>query len=152
MYKEQTIAAEPAIGQEEEVYALDCSFQPLAAPPVSPRKAGFQLPRGVWTTMLTCYATFFAALFAATGGSGTARFAIAICVLYTAVYFGVARICARQAGVESRSPLEQGKSLPTWTGPMDRKGVYGQILIVPLTVALFGIGALAIIVFTSTSA
>ena len=67
-------------------------------------------------------------------------FSIVISVLYTAMFFGVARVLARQGGPDARSPLLRGAPLPTWCGPMDRTAVYGQILIVPLAVALFGFG------------
>lgn len=146
MFEQRSIVAEREAVLEAELQPLESLLQPLAAPPVPPQNAGFQLPRGVWTAMLSCYAVFFAAIFAATGGSGAARFAIVISVLYTAVYFGVARIGARQAGRETKSPLEQGKMLNTWTGLMDRRAVYSQILIVPLAVALFGVGILIITV------
>ncbi len=147
MFEERSIVAEREAVLEAELQPLESILQPLAAAPVAPKNAGFQLPREVWTAMLACYAVFFAAIFAATGGSGAARFAIVVSALYTAVYFGVARIGARQAGKETESPLEQGKMLDTWTGLMDKRAVYGQILIVPLAVALFSVGILIICLF-----
>ncbi|MDG5748472.1 hypothetical protein P8Q88_09780 [Qipengyuania sp. XHP0207] len=81
----------------------------------------------------------------ATGGSTAARFANVISVLYTTMYFGVARLGARQAGREETSPLDCGGKLRTWTGPMDRKAVVTQVLVVPATVSLFGIGILIIV-------
>ncbi|PKP95814.1 MAG: hypothetical protein CVT75_00170 [Alphaproteobacteria bacterium HGW-Alphaproteobacteria-14] len=147
MFEQQSIVAEREADLEAELQPLDSILQPLAAPPVAPQNPGFQLPRGVWAAMLSCYAVFFATIFAATGDSVSARFAIVISVLYTAVYFGVARIGARQAGQEAKSPLEQGKMLDTWTGLMDKTAVYGQILIVPFAVALFGVAILIITVF-----
>jgi len=130
-------AADPA-EHEVELQALDGMFQPLAAPVPEPHK-GFELPRSVWSTILACYAVFFAAISLATGGSGHARFAIVVSIIYTAIYFGVARIGARQAGPEAPSPLERGKPLDTWTGLMDSTAVHGQVLIVPIAIALFGI-------------
>ncbi|WP_417818901.1 hypothetical protein [Tritonibacter scottomollicae] len=147
MFEQRAIVAERATELDVEVEALEHTLQPLAAAPVAPRNAGYQLPRGVWTAMLACYAVFFGAIAIATGGSGPARFAIVVSVLYTMVYFGVARIGARQAGAEDKSPLDQGKMLDTWTGLMDKKAVYGQILIVPLAVAFFGLGILVITTF-----
>jgi hypothetical protein len=152
MFEQRSILAEREADLETELQPLESILHPLAAPPVAPQNAGFQLPRGVWTAMLSCYAVFFAAVFAATGGSSAARFAIVVSVLYTAVYFGVARIGARQAGREATSPLEQGQMLDTWTGLMDKRAVYGQILIVPLAVALFGIGILLITVLIGIGA
>ncbi len=144
MFEHQSIVADRATDFEAEVYALEQTLQPLAAAPVPPRNPGFQFPRRVWLAMFACYAIFFLAIAAATGGSGHARFAIIISVLYAAVYFGVARIGARQAGPEDISPLDQGKMLDTFTGLMDKRAVYGQVLIVPLAVALFGMAILVI--------
>jgi len=148
MFEHNQIVADSDAELHSELHALESAFQPLAAPPVAPNK-GFELPQSVWFAMLGAYAVFFAAIAAATGGSGPARFAIVISVLYTAIYFGVARIGARQAGPEAPSPLDRGQKLPTWTGPMDAKSVYGQVLIVPFAVALFGLG---ILVITATMA
>jgi hypothetical protein len=112
---------------------------PLPAP-AQPEARRFELPRSVWAGMFASYAVFFAAITLATGAGGRAIFAIVISVLYTVMYFGLARVIARQAGPDGRSPLLRGEPLPTWCGPMDAKAVYGQILVVPLAVALFGIG------------
>lgn len=124
-------------------YAPDAATM-LVPPPepviVAAAYPGFQLPRSVWMGMLGCYAVFFIAIAIATGGSGPARFAIIVSILYTAMYFGTARLVARQAGREARSPISKGDVLQTWCGPMDRKAVFGQILIVPAAVAIFGIG------------
>lgn len=144
MFEQQSIIAEHETDLEAEVHALDNVLQSLTSAPVAPKNAGFQLPRSVWMAMLGCYATFFAAIALATGGSGAARFAIIVSVLYTGMYFGLARIGARQAGPEGKSPLALGKKLDTWTGLMDKKAVYGQILIVPIAVALFGVAILVI--------
>lgn len=144
MFEHQSIVADRGTDFEAEVYALEQTLQPLAAAPVPPRNPGFQFPRRVWLAMFACYGTFFLGIAAATGGSGYARFAIVISVLYTVIYFGVARIGARQAGPEDISPLDRGKMLDTWTGLMDKRAVYGQVLIVPLAVALFGIAILVI--------
>lgn len=108
---------------------------------------GFELPRSVWISMLGCYAVFFIAIAIATGGSGSARFAIVVSVLFTTMYFGTARVAARQAGREACSPLERGEDLQTWCGPMERTTVYGQILVVPAAIALFGIGIAVIRAF-----
>ncbi|KEO90450.1 hypothetical protein EH31_10200 [Erythrobacter longus] len=144
MFEQQTIIAERDADFDVELHAMDNAFQPLTAANAAPDNAGFELPRAVWTSMFACYAVFFGAIAMATGGSGAARFAIVISVLYTIIYFGVARIASLQAGPEARSPLEQGGMLDTWTGLMDKRAVYGQVLIVPIAVALFGISILII--------
>ena len=145
MFEQQTLIAESEVCAEAEVRALEGLLQPLSVAPVAPANAGFQLPARVWQIMLSCYGIFFFAIFLATGGSTAARFAIVVSVLYTAMYFGVARLGARQAGREETSPLDCGGKLPTWTGPMDRKAVFAQVLVVPATVSLFGIGILIIV-------
>lgn len=147
MYKEHGFVAAEQPDAATELEALDSAFQIHAAPPVAPANHGFQLPRRLWMTMLGCYAVFFGALAVATGASGAARFAIVVSVLYTLVFFGVARIGARQAGAEERSPLDRGKALQTWTGPMDAKAVYGQVLIVPMAVAGFAVAISVIAAF-----
>lgn len=107
--------------------------------PAQPEARRFELPAALWLAMLACYATFFTAIAVATGGSGQALFAIAVSVLYTAMYFGTAGVLAAVAGPEARSPLSRGRPLPTWTGPMKAAAVWAQVLIVPFCVAVFGI-------------
>lgn len=119
--------------------------RPAASLPRSTGNPGYQLPARVWGTMLACYGIFFLAIFAATGSSGHARFAIIVSVLYTAMYFGVARIIAKIGGQEARSPLDRGQSLQTDTGPMNKGAVYSQVLIVPMVLVLFGVGMAVII-------
>ncbi|MCB2067072.1 MAG: hypothetical protein KDE15_10590 [Erythrobacter sp.] len=130
---------------EHELAALEAQALVAVVAPPAPAQPGFQLPRRVWVAMLGSYATFFLFIALATGGSGHARFAIVVSVLYTAIFFGVARIGARQAGVESRSPLDQGQPLQTWTGPMSKSSVYAQILVVPMAIAFFAV-AVALVV------
>lgn len=113
---------------------------PAGVAPAQPEARRFELPASVWVGMLASYAVFFLAITLATGGSARAIFAIVISLLYTAMYFGLARVIARQAGPDARSPLLRGEALPTWCGPMDAQAVYGQILVVPMAVALFGVG------------
>lgn len=108
-------------------------------------KPGYQFPPRIWGLMLASYAVFFVAILAATGGSGHARFAIVISILYTVMFFGLARIGAGIGGREDASPLDRGHSLQTWTGPMDSKSAHAQVLVVPVVIALFGIGIAAII-------
>jgi len=106
---------------------------------VRPEHSDFELPSWIWGVMLGGYATFFAGLFAATAGAGRAVFAIVISVLYTAMFFGTARILAgvdgRRVGAFNRS----GGKLNTWTGPMDIGSVAGQVLTIPLLLGFFGI-------------
>lgn len=146
MFENQTIIADHDAELEGELHALEGAVLPLSSPPIAPTNKGFELPRNVWGLMIAFYAIFFVAISFATGGSGPARFAITVSVLYTVMYFGLARIGARQAGPEERSPLDRRASLSTATGLMKSKAVYGQVLIVPASIAFFG---LAILVITS---
>ena len=131
---------QPHAFPSEQGQAADPADVPdLAQSAAQPEARRFELPVSVWAGMLSSYAVFFASITLATGGSGHAIFAIVISVLYTGMFFGVARIISRQAGPDARSPLLRGAALPTWCGPMDAKAVYGQILIVPVAVALFGL-------------
>lgn len=108
---------------------------------VQPEQRGFELPARVWQAMIACYGVFFLAMVTALGGSGKAMLSILVAVVYVAVFFGAARIVMRQNPAREPSPLDRTGVLATWCGPMDRKAVYGQILVVPLAVALFGIAA-----------
>ncbi len=137
--------AEPV--DELETDALLSLLQPVTPALMAPANPGFELPRGIWMGMLGSYVVFFIAIAAATGGSARAVFAIVISVLYAAMFFGTARLIARQAGDEARSPLERGKPLQTWCGPMEPKAVYGQVLVVPMAIASFAIGIAAITAF-----
>lgn len=132
-FAEAEIDAAPAL-----LPALDTILPPVAvAPPPNP---GFELPTRLWGAMLVCYAVFFVAIFGAAGGSGHARFAIVISILYTIMFFGLARLGAKQAGPESPSPLDRGEPLMTWTGSMDSRSVFSQVLVVPIVLAMFGTG------------
>lgn len=113
--------------------------------PVQPEQRSFELPSRVWRTMLACYGIFFVAMTLALGSGGMALFSIVVSALYAAVFFGVAAIIARQNPARDRSPLDSKGVLQTWCGPMDRKAVYGQILVIPGAVALFGTAAAVII-------
>lgn len=125
--------AEPATELESIIPAV----QPAA--PAQPESRRFELPGTVWGAMFACYAVFFAAVTVATGGSGHALFAIAISVLYAAMFFGTALVLARQGAAQPSSPLDRAQALPTWTGPMSARAVYGQVLVVPASIALFGV-------------
>lgn len=143
MFEErQTLSIDHAVLFEDA--AQGAPSAPVAAPAVAPPYVGFQLPRRVWAGMLGSYAVFFAAILVATGGSGVARFVIAISVLYTVMFFGLARAMARQAGREQVSPVSRHEPLQTWCGPMEPKAVYGQILVVPAAIAFFAV-AIAVV-------
>jgi len=146
MFEHQEIVASDFADAEVELSALE-NVYPSVPAMVAPRNNGFELPKSVWLGMFACYAVFFAAIAAATGGSARAIFAIVISIIYALIYFGVARVGAKQAGPECASPLNRGKPLQTWTGPTDRLSVFGQVLIVPIAIALFGIAMLIVTAF-----
>ncbi len=105
-----------------------------------PESRMFELPSSIWKAMIACYAIFLVALLGATGGAHAA-FAIAISAIYITMFFGTARVILRQAPPQPRSVLGRpGTVLQTAYGPLARKEVYGQVLIVPAAVAFFGMG------------
>lgn len=114
---------------------------------VAPREGErrtFELPASVWRVMVASYGVFLAALLGATGGAH-AGFAIAISAVYVIVFFGTAHAISRQTPPQPRSPIERaGSVLQTIYGPMVRREVFGQVLIVPIAVAFFGV-AIAVI-------
>lgn len=123
-----------------------------AQSPAQPEQRGFELPATIWQAMIACYAVFFLALATALGASGKAMLALVVAVVYVTIFFGVARIVMHQNPARERSPLDSTGVLATWCGPMDRKAVFGQILVVPFAVALFGIAACIIIIASGAAA
>ena len=137
----------------DEIYDAEEQFHIAAetrhdepAPVVQP---GFQLPTSIWTLMVGCYVVFFAGMTALVAGSGFALFMVAISIFYAVIFFSMSTILANLPGTRSRSPLDEGKALPTWCGPMDRGAVYGQVLIVPGGIALFAVAVALIGAATS---
>lgn len=116
-----------------------------------PEARGFELPARIWAGMIACYGLFLASMFAVLGGSGRAGFAVAISLVYVVVFFGVAKLLIAQNPGSKTSVLDRDGFLMTHFGPMGRGAVYGQVLIVPLAVALFGL-AVAIIIALSGAA
>ena len=111
---------------------------------LAPEARLFELPSAVWITMIGSYVVFLLALLGATGGA-SAAFAIAISAFYVAMFFGTARALLRQAPSQPDSPLQRtGAVLQTAFGPLTLREVYGQVLVVPVAVAFFGI-AIAVI-------
>jgi hypothetical protein len=129
----------------DEIYYAEAQFEETSetwsgapAPVVQP---GFQLPLSVWKLMLGCYAIFFGSMAALVAGSGYGMFMVVISALYAVVFFGTGAILASLPGRGDSSPLDDRQALPTWCGPMSRGAVYGQVLIVPVGIALFGMAA-----------
>jgi hypothetical protein len=131
---------------EEHVLHLAEAVQETAAPIVQP---GFQLPMSIWALMIGCYVLFFAGMIALVAGNGFSLFMLAISIFYLVVFFSTGSILANLAGTPGGSPLDRGEALPTWCGPMKRGSVYGQVLIVPAGIALFGVAVAVIGIATS---
>lgn len=136
----------------DEIYCAELEFHGTEEPQTRPQgpvvQPGFQFPSSVWTLMLACYAIFFGGMTALVAGSSYALFMVTISALYVVVFFGTSMVLANLAGQSDKSPLDRGQPLPTWCGPMSRGAVYGQVLIVPAGIAMFGmavalIGALS---------
>ena len=113
---------------------------------IQPEARGFELPARIWLAMIGCYGLFLASMVAALGSSGKALLSIAVSVVYVTVFFAVGRTMVAQNPGRAASPLDRHGFLMTHFGAMDRKAVYGQILVVPAAVALFGVTVAAIIV------
>lgn len=107
------------------------------------RPEGFQLPASIWQAMFVCYAVFIGSLAAATGGSGYARFMLAIAGLFVVIYFSAGAILAAVGGKDSVQAVA-GKPLQTIYGPVDANSVRVQVLVVPVALALFGLGILTV--------
>lgn len=115
---------------------------------VQPEARTFGIPAVIWGSMAASYVFFFMGLLLGTGHDGKALFMIAISVLYTLMYFGTAFILNSLGMADRKRRKNQwvdGK-FDTFTGPMTFGSVYGQMLVVPIMFALFGI-AIAIIRF-----
>lgn len=113
---------------------------------------GFELPGRIWLAMISSYALFLASMIAALGSSGEAMLSIAVSIVYVAVFFGVARIVVAQNPGSGASSLDRNGFLMTHFGPMDRKAVYGQILVVPAAIAFFGVAVSLIIMLAGNPA
>lgn len=110
----------------------------IAPSPSEGERRTFELPASVWKLMITCYIIFLATLFGTMGG-GRAGFAIAISAVYVIMFFGTAHMLLRQATPQPRSSLERpGSVLQTIYGPLERREVFWQILIIPIAIAFFG--------------
>lgn len=114
--------------------------------PAQPEHSDMEFPTWVWTTMFACYAIFFAGLVLATRGDAEAAFVIVISAAYTMMYFGTATVLVTLKRDGHRSRFARGAApLATLTGPMSTGAVVGQVLLIPLCLALFGLAIAAIV-------
>ncbi len=125
----------------QDIHARDDVTPHGAAQRTQPEARTFGIPSVIWGTMGASYAVFFLGLIFGSGHDGKTLFVIGISVLYTLMYFGTAYVlnmlgAATRKGAESQ--WVDGK-FQTHTGPMDFGSVYGQMLVVPLMFALFGL-------------
>ncbi|MEW4468914.1 hypothetical protein AB1K62_13900 [Parasphingorhabdus sp. JC815] len=106
----------------------------------------FGLPRSVWSIMMTCYAIFFGALAVAMGHDGGAIFVLVVSGLFALMYFGTGFVL-NSIGAASRknqkSEWVEGK-FQTQSGPMSFGAIFGQMLILPILFAIFGIAMIII--------
>ena len=129
------------------VIPTEANDNELLAERQHPEARMFELPRSIWIAMIGSYAIFLTALLLATGGN-RAAFAIAICAVYVAMFFGVARVLLNQSSAQPQSPIKwQSGKLQTAFGPLRRSEVYVQVLIVPVTAAMFAVGIAVISAF-----
>lgn len=106
----------------------------------------FGLPRSVWVIMLTSYAVFFCALAVAIGHDRGAIFVVVVSMLFALMYFGTT-FALNSVGAEDRkdqkSEWVKGK-FQTLGGPMSYGEIFGQMLILPILFAIFGIAVIII--------
>lgn len=137
-----------AVQSEEFVFESSPSPVPAQAIAIQPEPRTFGIPPVIWGSMAVSYIVFFGGLVLGTGHDGRAMFMIVISVLYALMYFGTA-YALNSLGASGRSKLasqwKEGK-FDTHTGRMSFGSVFGQMLVVPMTFALFGTG-IAIIRF-----
>ncbi len=120
----------------------------VLATPTQPEARTFGIPTVIWGSMAASYALFFFGLILGTGHDGRALFMIAISMLYAVMYFGTAFVLnglGASVRGKQKSQWIQGK-FDTFTGRMSFGAVYGQMLVVPIMFALFGL-AIALIRF-----
>ena len=126
---------------------VEANDNEAVAAPRQPESRTFELPAAIWGATVACYGVFLLALLGATGGARVAL-AITVAVVYVAMFFGTARVMLRQGPAQPRSPLDRsGGVIQTLYGPVSRADAYGQVLLVPVTVALF---AIAVSVISAT--
>lgn len=107
---------------------------------VQAEKTDLEMPRSIWITMFAAYVVFFAGLIAATARDNGTIFVIIISILYTLVYFGLASVLFNQNRPDQISLFARGLGpLATYTGPMNKGAVVGQVLTIPACLALFGV-------------
>lgn len=106
----------------------------------------FGLPRAVWGIMLTCYAIFFGALAVAMGHDGGAIFVLVVSGLFAIMYFGTGfalNSISATSRKNQKSEWIDGK-FQTQSGPMSFGAIFGQMLILPILFAIFGIAMIII--------
>jgi hypothetical protein len=119
--------------------AAEMQDLPALHRPASHESRTFELPASVWVVMFGAYATFFAALFIATGHGAAAIFALVISIAYTVMYFGTAAVLNNVSAAERNSlpAIDASGGIETQTGWMDNHAAYAQILMVPILLAVF---------------
>jgi hypothetical protein len=114
-----------------------------ASSPREGERIGFEIPSVIWGVMIACYGIFLVALICATSGAH-AMFALVVATGYVAMFFGLTRVILRHGPTQPRSVLDRGGVLSTIYGPLARREVMAQMLVVPLAIAFFGTAILII--------
>ncbi|MCL4671586.1 hypothetical protein [Qipengyuania zhejiangensis] len=125
---------------------LDCtntSSEPSG--PAQPEHSDMEFPAWIWAVMFAGYGVFFVCMILATGNDLHALFAIIVSIGYTVIYFAAASILVGLKPSRRRSDFARGVApLQTYTGPMSMKAVFGQVLVIPICLALFGFAVVII--------
>lgn len=121
--------------------AGDSAARPAQRINAPPADNDLELPPWIWRVMFAAYGLFFAGLLWGTGHDREALFAIVISALYLPMYFVTGGLLVGLNPAARRSDFARGVApLQTATGPMSTLAVAGQVLIIPVSIALFGVG------------
>jgi hypothetical protein len=105
---------------------------------------GFQLPGALWRVMFACYGVFMLSLAFAAGGSTAARFVIVISGLFMLMFFSTATILANLGAPDSEQ-ASAVRPLMTIYGPLGAGEAWIQVLIIPMSLAVYGIAVLMVV-------
>ncbi len=120
-----------------------------AAPATTPRPLlrSLDLPGRVHGLMTAFYLSFLVSMALAFGVSDKMGIVLAVCAVYALLFFMVPVMFTRVPGVDgTRVGWRRMKrsGMGTHFGPMNSHAVLGQVLVVPICVALFGLAVIII--------
>jgi hypothetical protein len=135
-----------AANEQLALLALDTGV--VEPPQRRPRGSrSFELPGGIFAAMGAAYVAFLAEMTAAFGDGHGMPLLLVVCAVYLAMYLGTPALFAAVDPPRTRrlgwAELKR-RGLDTACGRMSADAVAGQVLVVPLCVAAFGLAILVI--------